>query len=165
MQEPQERLQALVNDAVETNPDSIDDAIDEVLKKAGKAAWFVKLAEDLITRAVRGMIQDRRHMLNVVMRGKAGQYGGKSNIDSGAMERVGKLVHGYMSYMIAGKTLAKLTGDELLATADSEAEKASGHEFNVLLCRKLAEKVKGDKMVADCFTVKTLAKVFESVRK
>lgn len=164
MQEPQERLQALVNDAVETNPDSIDDAIDEVLKKAGKVAWFVNLADKLVRQAIRGLIQDRRHLLNVAMRGKAGQYGGKSNIDSGAMERVGKLVHGYMSYMIAGKTLAKLTGDELLATADSEAEKATGHEFNVLLCRKLAEKVKGDKIVAECFTVKTLAKVFESVR-
>ncbi len=158
-----ERLQKLVDAAVDNHANSIKDATDYVLKKAGKVAWFETLKDELIRRAILGMIHDNRHQKNVEMRTARGDYGGPATVTAG--EASGRIAQGVMAYMIAGKTLGLLTGDELRTTADSESEIASGHQFNVRLCRKLAQTVKGEAIVKEKFTLAKLTKVFEEVKK
>ena len=158
-----ERLQKLVDSAVDKHPDSIEDAIESVLKKAGKVAWFEKLKEELLRRAIAKLIHDTRHGINVTMRKASGEYGGQAKVIAGAVSA--RIAQGAMAYMIAGKTLGALTGEELLATADSESEKASGHQFNVRLCRELSKTVKGESTVGQKYTVKRLQALFEKVNK
>lgn len=158
-----ERLQKLVDDAVDQYPDSIEDATESVLKKAGRVQWFEKLKGELIRRAILGMIHDNRHGKNVAMRTASGDYGGPAKVTAGSAS--GRIAQGVMAYMIAGKTLGMLTGDELVSTADSESEKATGHQFNVRLCRELAKTVKGDTLVRQKFNVVKLAALFEKAKK
>lgn len=158
-----ERLQSLVDTAVDKHPDSIEDATESVLKKANRVAWFEKLKDELIRRAIARLIHDTRHKINVSMRNASGDYGGPATVVAGAAS--GRIAQGVMAYLIAGKTLGMLTGDELRATADSESEKASGHQFNVRLCRELAKRVKGADTVSQRFTLAKLTAVFERVKK
>lgn len=158
-----ERLQKLVDAAVDKHPSSIKDATNLVLKKASRAAWFETVTDELIRRAVLGMIHDNRHGKNVDMRMARGDYGGPAKVTAGAAS--GRIAQGVMAYMIAGRTLGMLTGDELNATADSEAEIASGHQFNVRLCRELAKTVKGEDTVKEKFTLAKLTAVFAKVKK
>lgn len=158
-----ERLQKLVDVAVDQNPDSIEDATETVLKKAGRVAWFEKLKGGLIRRAIARLIHDTRHQINVEMRTAHGDYGGPAKVTAG--EASGRIAQGVMLYLIAGKTLGMLTGDELRATADAESERASGHEFNTRLCRELAKTVKGEATVKQKFTLAKLTAVFERVKK
>lgn len=158
-----ERLQTLVDSAVDTHPDSIEDAIEAVLKKANRVAWFEKLKDELIRRAIAKLIHDTRHQINVAMRSASGEYGGPATVTAGAAS--GRIAQGVMAYLIAGKTLGMLTGDELVETADSESERASGHQFNVRLCRELAKTVKGANTVGQKFSLAKLAAVFDRVKK
>ncbi len=158
-----ERLQALVDSAVDQHPDSIQDATEAVLKKANRVAWFEKLKEELIRRAIAKLIHDTRHQINVAMRNASGEYGGPAKVVAGAAS--GRIAQGVMAYLIAGKTLGMLTGDELRTTADSESEKASGHQFNVRLCTELAKTVRGANTVGQKFTLAKLTAVFEKVKK
>jgi len=161
--ENMERLQKLVDTAVSNHPNDIQDATEEVLKKAGRVAWFEKLKDELVRRAIAKLVHDKRHTDNVMKRKEQGVYGGPPRGTVGRLS--GQIAHGVMGYFIAGKTLGLLTGEELLETAASESEKATGHQFNVRLCRKLAQTVKGEKTVGQCFSAKKLAAVFESVKK
>lgn len=158
-----ERLQKLVDAAVDQHPDSIEDATESVLTKAGKVAWFEKLKDELIRRAISKLIHDTRHHINVAMRSASGEYGGPAKVTAGAAS--GRIAQGVMAYMIAGKTLGMLTGDELRTTADWESERATGHQFNVRLCRELAKTVKGETTVKERFTLAKLAAVFAKVKK
>lgn len=158
-----ERLQKLVDASVDKYPGSIQDATDYVIKRANKVAWFEKLKDELIRRAILKLIHDNRHIKNVDMRMARGDYSGPAKVTAGALS--GRIAQGVMAYMIAGKTLGLLTGDELRATAASEGEKASGHQFNVRLCRELAKTVKGEETVKQKFSLKKLAAVFANVKK
>jgi hypothetical protein len=158
-----ERLQKLVDAAVDKHPDSIEDATEAVLKKANKVQWFDTLKDELIRRAIAKLIHDTRHHINVEMRTAHGDYGGPAKVTAG--EASGRIAQGVMAYLIAGKTLGMLTGDELVATADAESERASGHEFNTRLCRELAKTVKGEATVRQKFTLAKLTKVFQKVKK
>lgn len=158
-----ERLQKLVDAAVDTSPNSIEDATEAVLKKAGKVQWFDKLKDELIRRAILGMIHDNRHGKNVDMRTARGDYGGPAKVTAGAAS--GRIAQGVMAYMIAGKTLGLLTGDELRTTADSESEIALGHQFNMRLCRELSKTVKGEDTVKQKFTLTRLTALFQKVKK
>ncbi len=158
-----ERLQKLVDEAVDKHLDSIEDATEAVLKKTGRVAWFEKLKDELTRRAIAGMIHDTRHRINVAMRTASGDYGGPATVTAGAAS--GRIAQGVMAYLIGGKTLGMLTGDELVNTADAEAERASGHQFNARLCRELARTVKGDTLVRQKFSVKKLQVVFDKVSK
>lgn len=154
-----ERLQKLVDDAVDQHPDSIEDATEAVLKKANRVQWFEKLKDELIRRAIAKLIHDTRHQINVAMRNASGDYGGPAKVTAGAAS--GRIAMGVMSYMIAGKTLGMLTGDELPEIAESEAARAEGHEFNVRLCRALAKIVKGEKTVKECVSATKLRAIFQ----
>jgi hypothetical protein len=154
-------LQKLVDAAVDTYPDDIVKATKSVLKTAKRKPWFAALADELIRRAVMKLIHDNRHGKNVEMRTARGDYGGPAKVTAGTAS--GRIAQGAMAYMIAGKTLGMMTGDDLIATADSESEKASGHQFNVKLCRKLSKTVKGGTMVRQKFSLAKLTSLFESV--
>lgn len=158
-----ERLQKLVDAAVDECPDNIEDATEAVLKKTGRVQWFEKLKDELIRRAISKLIHDTRHRINVAMRSASGEYGGLAKVTAGAAS--GRIAQGVMAYMIAGKTLGLLTGDELRATADSESEIALGHQFNVRLCRELAKTVKGETTVKERFTLAKLTALFQKVKK
>lgn len=158
-----ERLQKLVDVAVDQNLDSIEDATEAVLKKANRFQWFETLKDELIRRAIAKLIHDTRHHINVGLRNESGEYGGPAKVEPGAAS--GRIAQGVMAYMIAGKTLGLLTGDELRITADAESKKALGHQFNVRLCRELAKTVKGGDIVKQKFTLAELVKVFEKVKK
>lgn len=157
------RLQKLADAAVDKHPDSIQDSTDYVLKRAWNLPWFVKLKNELIRRAIAKLIHDTRHQINVAMRTASGEYGGPAKVVAGSAS--GRIAQGVMAYLIAGKTLGMLTGDELRATADSESEKANGHQFNVRLCRELAKTVRGEDTVGQKFTLVKLAALFAKMKK
>ena len=158
-----ERLQKLVDVAVDQNLDSIKDATEAVLKKANRFRWFDVLKDELIRRAIAKLIHDTRHHINVGLRNESGEYGGPAKVTAGAAS--GRIAQGVMAYMIAGKTLGLLTGDELRATADAESKKASGHLFIVRLCHELSKTVKGEDTVKEKFSKAELTSVFERVKK
>ena len=157
-----ERLQKLVDVAVDQNLDSIEDATEAVLKKASRFRWFEVLKDELIRRAIAKLIHDTRHRIDVGLRNELGEYGGLAKVTPG--EASGRIAQGVMAYFIAGKTLGVLTGDELITTADSESKKAIGHQFNVGLCRELAKTVKGEDTVKQKFSPAELMEVFENVK-
>ena len=153
-----EALLAIVNTEVDANPDDINKAVDNVIAKACRRIIWEVWTTALIRKGVLQLVHDRRHSLNVTMRRDNGEYGVPAKVVAG--EATGRIMADIYMYMIAGKTLGNVTGDELPEIAESEAAKADGHQFNATLCEKLAKLVKGNKTVRECVSVAKLRKMF-----
>ena len=66
-------------------------------------------------------------------------------------------------YFVSGTTLGRMTGEQLRATAESEATKAEGHQFNATLCSTLAEIVPEGKTVRECVKETGLKTIFGGI--
>ena len=156
-----EELLKLVTEEVNANPDNIEVAVDNVIRKGSRRQAWQDWTADLIRKGVLQLVHDRRHCLNVTMRNANGEYGGPAKVTIG--KATSRIMAGVYSYLIAGKTLGMVTGDELPDIAASEAARADGHQFNARLCLKLARLVKGDKTVKECVSEVKLKALFEKI--
>ena len=156
-----ERLLKLAQQESDKSPDDIDAAVDRTITRANRTAWFGDLAGELIARAVRNAIHDYRHGQNVQMRRDTRQYGGPAVVTAG--EAVGRVAGSLYLYMIDGRSLGSIRGDELSTIADAEGERATGHKFNAKLCRELAPLVKEGQTVRQCVKEAKLQTIFEEL--
>jgi acyl-CoA reductase-like NAD-dependent aldehyde dehydrogenase len=157
-----ETLQTIASEESLKHADDIDAAVDATMKRANRTRWFADLAEELTTRAVRAMVNDFRHAANVAARNENREYGGPASVTAG--EAVNRVARSLYTYMIAGRTLGMLTGEELPTVAATEAATADGHRFNAKLCEALAPLVKADKTVRECVKESKLKKLFETLQ-
>jgi hypothetical protein len=156
-----EALHAIAAEEAERHEDDIDAAVDAVLKRGRRLPEYPTFADGLIRNSIRHMIHDVRHAMNTAMKKANGQYGGPAIVTAGsATAAVARSVY---SYMIAGKSLGSILGEELEKIAADEESRASGHQFNAKLCRALAPLVKPEKTVRECVREARLRKVFEAV--
>lgn len=156
-------LLEIINEEVDAAPDSVETVIDHVLSRAKRRKDFGEWSGDLIRKGVSRLVYDVRHERNVAMRRQHGDYGTEAKVTAGdATARVAGSVY---LYMIAGKSLGSVTGDELVDVADGEAARADGHQFNVRLCRELAKSVKGEATVRQRVSEAKLKVIFGRIEK
>ena len=111
-----------------------------------------------MSAGVRGILNDMRHTINTAIKKEHGMYGGPAKVVPG--EATARVALSCLGYMIAGKTLGNVLGEELEGIAQDEAAVAKGHQFNVKLCRKLKPLVADDKTVGQCLNERKLKAVF-----
>lgn len=156
-----EELLKIAKEEAAKHDTDIEAAVDATLARASKTKWFAALAKDLIRRAVREFVHDQRHLVNIALRKEHGHYGGPAKVVPG--EAVANVCRSLYSYMIAGRTLGVIRGEELGAIADTEAATAEGHMFNAKLARALMPLVSAEKTVRQCVAEKKLRKLFEEL--
>ncbi len=156
-------LLEIVNQEVDAAPDSVEITIDQVIARAKRETVFGQWSDDLIRKGVANLVYGVRHERNVVMRQQNGDYGTAAKVTAG--EATARVVRSVYQYMIAGKSLGSVTGEELPDIADAESARAGGHEFNARLCRQLAKSVKGEKTVRECVSETKLKRIFGAVEK
>ena len=153
-----ERLLRAVAEEVDRTPDDVEGSIDRVLSRAKRMKEFDEWVDELIRKGVARLVWDRRHNRNTAMRSALGAYGGPAKVTAG--EATDRVMDDVYMYMIAGKSLGAVTGDELPEIADAEKARAAGHTFNVRLCRELAKLVKADRTVRECVPNAKLRAIF-----
>jgi hypothetical protein len=145
-------------------PDDIDDAVDWAYVRVQKLSDYEELCKLLVQRALRSIIADARHSANTKMRRAAGDFGKPAKIASAASPAVNTVAASCYSYFIAGKTLGKVMGKELLGIAETEQERADGCLFNVRLARALNKIVPPDKRVEEAVSEKKLTAIFRKCK-
>lgn len=159
-------LQALIDLAKEaalSNPESIDTAVDVVLAKAQKLPKFSDFTASLVRRAIREMVEDARCQANLAMRRANGGFSAPAKVVPG--KATAELMRSHYLYLMAGKTLGKMTRDDLLAVADAEEEQVAVHSFHARLCRNLAAIVPEGKTVEQAVTEKKLDAMWDKSQK
>lgn len=159
--EPRTDWIAMVQRAVGKYPDSVPDATDASIRMMRDEPAFEGWRESLVRQAVTQMVYDVRHRVNTEIRSATGGYGGPAKVTAGAA--VGRVARSLYTYMIAGKTLGNLLGEELSPIADAERSRASGHLFNARLCESLSLLVTKGKTVRDCVGERKLRQVFDAL--
>lgn len=153
----------IVSECATRYPQSIDTAVEHAADRVAKLPEYPTLIVDLVTTALRGLIQDYRHGENVRTRAAAGEYGGPAKVTAG--DAAGRVAMGVYSYYISGRTLGQILGKELADIGTSEAARAEGHEFNARLCAKLQELVPEEKTVKQAVPEQRLRKIFADLQR
>lgn len=157
-----DEIQKIAYEEAKKHADNIDAATDAAVRRVSRLAAYEEYIEDLVRQAIRGRVCDCRHAMNVAMRAENNGFGGPAKVTAGvATNSVAMSVY---TYMIDGRTLGQIRGDELEEIAESEAARAHGHQFNVKLCRKLMDRVAADKLVCECVKEKELRKIFQEIK-
>jgi hypothetical protein len=140
------------------NKTDIDKAVKNTRKRAEKLKEWDGWVSDLLDKAIRRMVQDIRHQVDVEIRKAAGKYGGAAQvtISSATSGAAANIFH----YMIAGRTLGMVMGSELAGIAEAEAGRANGAMFNAKLCDALRPLVPADKRVQEAVTQAKLQQIF-----
>jgi len=157
-----EQLVKIATAEAAKHTDDIDKAIDATLARARRSKWFSALADELVRRAVRKIVQDCRHRANIQMRRENGSYGGPAKVTAGAATAA--VARSVYLYMIGGRSLGNVLGEDLAGIGESEAAKAEGHLFNTKLCQALSPLVKDKKTVSQCVPEAKLKKIFEKLQ-
>lgn len=155
-------INRIISECATRYPQSIDTAVEHAAARVAKLPEYPTLVADLVTTAIRGLIQDYRHTENTRTRAAAGEYGGPAKVTAG--DAAGRVALGVYSYYIAGRTLGLILGKELSDIAQSEAARAEGHQFNAALCERLRPLVKDDQTVKQAVTETKLRKLFADLQ-
>lgn len=154
-------LQAIASEEAKKHSDDIDAAVDAAMRRLCKLPNYTDLVDNLVRSAVRHVVSDARHTMNVAMRRSNSEYGGPAKVVAGSA--VNRVASDYYAYYIGGRTLGTIKGEELTDIAASESERANGHDFNARLCRSLAPLVPKDKTVRQCVKPGKLRTIFEGL--
>lgn len=151
----------IVATAVTKHRDDIDRAVEVAKGRICLLPEYPELVDLLLTDAVRHLVNDKRHSLNVALNRAAGNYSRASSApDTSALNMAAAAATDYFNYFIAGRSLGDLAGAELPELADGEHEKGVGCFRNESILRALVPLVKGDKTVRQCVTAKKLEAIF-----
>jgi len=126
---------------------------------------FADWVNAFVTSAIRELVYDARHQMNVAMKRDTGYYGGPAKVKVGDSADIQKVYQSFYEYHIAGMQLGMLKGADLEGIAESEAARAEGHAFNARLCKKLREVVPDDKTVREAVPERKLREIFKKVQR
>jgi hypothetical protein len=138
MEYPRELLD-IVKEAVVAHGD-IEKQVSQAIRRWSRhdefGAWTIQLAHGQI----RSLVHEQRHAINVAMRRAAGVYGKAAKVVAGeaVCDSLSRWLDGYS---IGGCRLGDIPGSRLASLAESESERAIGHEFNARLLNALANRV------------------------
>lgn len=159
-----ESVAKIVSAAVAKHRDDIDRAIETAKGRICLLPEYPELLDKLLIDAVRYLVLNKRHSLNIAMNRAAGVYSQATGAkDVSALNRAAAEAVNYFNYYIAGRTLGDLTGAELPEIADAEREKGVGCFRNESILRALVPLVKGDKTVRQSVKPKQLEAIFQRV--
>lgn len=134
--------------------DSIDDAIEAALK-AIPAKALKAIADDLLRRGLRSIIEDLRCKENAVIR-RQSAIPPKPKVTAGAaVNAVAEA--SWLRYVIAGQMLGDMTGGQLAEAAEREEEAGQGKLRIAALCRRIKSAVPDDSVVRECVTDKQIS--------
>jgi hypothetical protein len=158
-------FQEIVALAVDRHGDDIDKAVEAAEYGIRNLDDFDEWIDKLVTSAVRGLVNDKRHSLNTATRKANGEYGGPAKVGVGSAVNDAAKRSFLASYFIGGRTLGSITGKELPLISGGERERAHGCMLNAALCDALAKVCKDDKRVDQCFTDVKAREIFDSLQK
>lgn len=161
MQYPESFLD-IIETTVKEYPSDIDRATEEAEKKIRALPEFAGFVDALVRSAVRELVYDQRHIVNVRTKKQAGYYGGQTKLNRSANGVLAAYESVYQ-YHIAGTVLGEILGEDLSDIAANERAIASGHTFNADLCEWLAGLVPEGKKVHQAITEKKLRKEFNRI--
>lgn len=159
-----ESVSKIVSTSVAKYRDDIDKAIDQAKGRICLLPEYDELLDQLLTDAVRYLVLNKRHTLNIAVNRAAGVYSqSTAPKDVSALNRAATEAVNYFNYFIAGRTLGDVSGVELPDLADGEHEKGVGCFRNESILRALVPLVKGDKTVRQAVKPKQLEAIFQRV--
>lgn len=162
MEIPQE-VREIVRSAYAEYPEDMGAALELAIKMVSQSENYEDLRQSLVARAIEGLLQEERHILNTQLRKASGGYGEPAKVRIGGSRAVADVFRSYYAYAIGGRTLGSLLGKELKPLADKEMALAGGHMFRARLLMSLNEVVGPEESVQDRLTEAQLKKVFQSV--
>ena len=163
MKFPEEVL-TIVKEANTNNPSKPEDATAEALNGVTGLSSYDELVGMLVEQAVKNLIFDDRHLINVRIKNQAGAYNKTSKTVVGDSPAVRRAEISAYLFNVAGTTLGEVFGKEFLDFADIEDNKAEGHAFNSRLYRRLSDIVPPNKKVKNAITEKKLKALFSELQ-
>lgn len=139
-------------------------AVEESEKALRKLPEFESQIEAMVTNAIRDLVYDERHVINVKLKRESGRYNNESTM-KGLDPSIVKVHQSLYEYFIAGTTLGDLYGKQLSQIADNENAIAEGHQFNAGLCNWLRKVVPDEKQVKQVVSEKQLRNIFSKVKE
>jgi hypothetical protein len=155
-------VQAIATEEAMRHRNNVAHALDAAIQRVRDLPNYDDLVDALVLEAVRERVYDARHQDCRAIRKAAGEYCGPAKVTAGATSN--DVAFGVYCYMIDGRTLGTIRGDELAVIADGEEARAHGHRFNARLCRKLLDHVSEDKTVRQCLKETALREIFASIK-
>lgn len=164
MQFPEQVLD-IVREETEANGSDIAQAAKNAVVRVSTLPDYKAIVENLIYQAIRDLVYDTRHALNVRMKRESGYYDSRTmKVNSGSAEGVQEACRSVYSYYVGGTMLGDITGEQLEGLASHEDEIAKGHEFNARLLRWLSDQgVTGVKKVREVVPEKKLQLNFRRI--
>jgi len=163
MKFPEEMIK-IVKDANANNPSKPEDATAAALLGITRMSSYDDLVVMLVEQAVKNLIFDERHLINVRIKYQAGAYNTKTKTVVGDSSAVMRAEISAYLYNVAGTSLGEVLGKDLLDIADIEDNRAEGHVFNSRLLRRLSDVVPDDKKVKNAITDKKLKALFSELQ-
>lgn len=158
-----DEVNQVIDDAVRQYPDDIDTAVDVAVEDIMSLPCFKNIRNDLFRSAIRSLIHDKRHSINVSIKHAASKYGGPAKVKYASSEAVNRVSASCYDYSIGSRSLGSMTGVELLEVRESELAIAKGHQVNATLCERLSKIVPPEKTVRESVTEKKLWQIFQNL--
>lgn len=144
----------------------IDKAINEAEKQIHNLPEFEDFVRPMIRSAIRALIQDRRHEVNIIIkRGGNPKPDGKPKVIVGRSKILRKVVCEWYDKRIAGRVLGDIKGRELGELAQEQFNMASGYKFNAMLFKKLQTLVPPDKTVRQSVPATKLIRIVSNLQR
>lgn len=156
---------AAVKRSESRNKNDIDAAVADAKAAITQLSSYQPFVDDLITSAIRHMVQDIRHAETRTVKINAELYGTKGKVSGADSKSVQDIANDLYHIRIAGRTLGTMRGSELTEIADGERERGRGHLANAELCTKLRELVPDDKTVRQAVRASKLLSIWRECRK
>lgn len=154
---------SIANEEARRHMDSIDDAVAAAYRRVKRLADYEEFVETLVLQALRERIHNCRHGDNVST--KRQEFGTPAKVVPGRAVADVCARRVYLDYLIDGRRLGGIRGNELPGLADSYTAKAAGCEFVGRLCRELTRHVAADKLVSQCMTDAQVGRLFDRLQR
>lgn len=132
-----EYVEMIVQEQVLLHKDDPGLAIKESLRLLRERPDHHELVELLVNTAVSHLVYKVRHQNNKVIKKELGLYGGPAKVNVMASKGVAVACRSTFDYMIGGKTLGALLGEEIPGLLEQQRRVQQGYQLNIKLLEML----------------------------
>lgn len=156
-----DEIRSIISAVVDAEPDAAL-AVKKAIAKVRKLDTFSEFVDELVDGCIRGMVYDERHIRNTRLQSQSNAARCVPKVNVGKSKSIQQHCD-YYGWNIAGTTLGRLTGKQLLPIAEDEEAKSKSHQFAAKLLRTLAERVPEDATVKEAVNPAELSLIWNSI--
>lgn len=155
---------AIARECMNESKEDIGQAVASAKALIQELECYPALVDRMVTEAIRELIYNLRHQENVKIKRQDGSFHTTNKTRIWESSHVKEVYKSAYNYMIGGRTLSLLLGEEIETLAEGEKNRADGHLFNYRLLKTLQPLIPEGRRVKEVLSEQRLMTIFKTVQ-